>query len=173
MLGNPTTTEISDDDIEAFFEQAIIEYAYANSHTATITVEDGEAYDLSTVASDILDVTLVVSTTTWLPVDINAVAVETASVSFDASAQTLTVTGTSGEMQITYVKNYDYADIPTIDLRYVEYLCVSYCLEQIAAIRDRLPIVSSFKLVTGADILNESSRYLEKWNLRFNTSKVY
>ena len=167
MLGNPTDTEISDEDIGAFYSQALIEYAYANQKTVTIDdIEADTAYDLSSIDDDIIDITVIVDTEDDQPLDDD-------DYTFDSSAQTLTVDDTSGEIKLTYVKSYNYGDVPTIDKIYVEYLCISFCLEQIAAIRDRLPIVSSFKLVTGKDILNESSRYLEKWQLRFRRSEVY
>ena len=163
MLGNPTTDELPDEDLEEFFNQALLEYAYANRHYTEIDISSGTAYDLSDI-SNILDVVYVA----------DASSGESQSFTYDATAKTLTVSDDySGTADIVYIISYTYDDIPTLDKPYVQYLCMSFCLEEIADIRDRVPTLSSFRIVSGDGIRDTAKRYLSKWESRFALSEVY
>ena len=161
-LGNPTEDELPQEDLAEFFSQALLEYAYAIRHYQEITVVDGVAYDLSGITS-ILDVVYVADTLTEEPQDFT----------YDSTVKSLIVSSTGGTVKIIYVTSYTYDTIPALDKPYVRYLCMSFCLEEIADVRDRVPTLSSFRIVSGDGIRTNANRYLAKWERRFALSEVY
>ena len=164
MLGNPSEDEISTEDISTFFSQALLEYAYVNPRTSSITLVSSTNYDATSLDANILDIQGLYQTNN---------AQTAIAYTYDTTAQEIVVTDdNSGAATVNYIISYEYTDVPSIDRIFVEYLCVSFCFDQIAAIRDRLPILSNFRLVSGRDIYNESNRYMAKWRTRFEHSEV-